>query len=160
VQQRVELKMPTFRTMRSKKPVEGFNLHHLVPNQIIRSSSFSDFFEKLYFIGFDPNDFATNGMYLPVIESNAAAFQLPLHRGPHPKYNGLVAEHVSMLTRLAPDKALSSIYALQNDLRAALRFSQDTGIPLLRNPMNNLLEHDLGVIGILGDERCRTTRIP
>jgi hypothetical protein len=38
-------------------------------------------------------------MELPATESMAAATGLPLHRGPHPEYDGLIAVHLGQIDR-------------------------------------------------------------
>lgn len=49
--------------------------------------------------GFDPRDFSTNGIFLPCTEKAALLTKRPLHRGPHPGYNKLVAERLASIFR-------------------------------------------------------------
>ncbi len=152
--------MPSFRMMRAKRPIKGFQLHHLIPRQVTDASHFAMFFDELYAAGLNPHDFATNGMYLPNRDDVAMTFRLPIHRSSHPRYNSLVAEHVARMVGLPTAEALVAIGKLQADLRAALRLSHHAGVSIFRDPMNSALERDLEAIGLLGDARCRTTRIP
>lgn len=46
-------------------------------------------------LGFD--DFRRNGLLLPASVSAALRIGLPMHRGPHPQYNNLVAERVGQI---------------------------------------------------------------
>ena len=113
----------SFRDIRSRYPIRGFHCHHLVPIEIVERRVFSTFFGMIRATGFDPDDFLTNGMHLPSTEQQACAFDLPLHRGGHPRYNELVAERISQLTRCGPVDALRGIYGLQQSQRQGLRYA-------------------------------------
>lgn len=71
--------------------------------------------------GFDPDDFLSNGMFLPSLERNAISFRLPLHRGPHPNYNRLVAERISELAHCTPSDLPLALSGLQKGLYVGLR---------------------------------------
>lgn len=43
------------------------------------------------------DDFRVNGLLLPSTESAALAVGMPLHRGPHPTYNGIVIARVGRI---------------------------------------------------------------
>lgn len=79
--------------------------------------------------GFD--DFRRNGLLLPCQEGAAIRTGLPLHRGPHKRYNSVVAERVAGIEldwlqrkpvspRSAECDALSRIDLLQRALRRRL----------------------------------------
>jgi hypothetical protein len=77
----------------------GFQRHHLIPVNLIRSRCFAGLFSLVVQSGFAPHCFASNGMQLPATEAVAAATGLPLHRGPHPEYDALIAAHLSQIDR-------------------------------------------------------------
>jgi hypothetical protein len=77
-------------------------------------------------IGFD--DFRANGMLLPANEATSLDLGLPLHRGPHRRYNEMVIERVgrieeSWANEVArdPDAALEEALLRLGLLQAALR---------------------------------------
>lgn len=76
---------------------EGFQRHHLLPLQLLSARCFGRLFDSLRpdRVGFD--DFRRNGLLLPAIESAAMRIGLPLHRGPHRRYNDLVIERVGQI---------------------------------------------------------------
>ncbi|WP_242447554.1 AHH domain-containing protein [Aurantiacibacter aquimixticola] len=71
--------------------------HHLLPLQLLRTPCFASFFEKLGVgsVGFD--DFRRNGLLLPSTGKEARRTRLPLHRGPHRRYNDLVAQRIGRI---------------------------------------------------------------
>lgn len=76
--------------------------------------------------GFD--DFRTNGLLLPAIDTTAIRLGLPLHRGPHRDYNALVFERVGQIeaswsaARLrTPEAALVEAFGRLELLQRALR---------------------------------------
>lgn len=73
--------------------------HHVIPRQALTKSSFSLMFETIgrHRIGFD--DFRVNGMLLPMREESALRMRLPLHRGPHRRYNEMVMERIGQIER-------------------------------------------------------------
>lgn len=71
--------------------------HHLLPRQLLACPPFSKIFDAVgrERIGFD--DFRHNGLLLPALEQAALVLGLPLHRGPHRRYNELVIERVGQI---------------------------------------------------------------
>lgn len=71
--------------------------HHLLPCQLLNSPGLDRMLDTLGKdrLGFD--DFRRNGLLLPASVSAALRIGLPMHRGPHPQYNGLVAERVGQI---------------------------------------------------------------
>jgi A nuclease family of the HNH/ENDO VII superfamily with conserved AHH len=113
--------MPSFREVKRRVRIPGFHCHHVIPLEIFEKAAFSSLFSRLGGLGFDFDDFHQNGMYLPCTENNAVAFQLPLHRGPHPVYNELVSECVASLEGHRLSSQLHELRRLQFALKGALR---------------------------------------
>jgi hypothetical protein len=114
--------MITFREARRFRPV-GFHAHHLIPVEVMAMQSLAITIGSARAAGFDPDNFLSNGMFLPSLERNAVSFQLPLHRGPHPNYNRLVADRISELNHIAPAQLPVAFNNLQKALQAGLRRS-------------------------------------
>ncbi len=102
--------------------------HHLLPRQLLCEPSFARLIEALgrERLGYD--DFRRNGLLLPATEDAALSAGLPLHRGPHRAYNGLVMERFGQiegrwahLRRRAPEVALDEALMRLDLLRNALR---------------------------------------
>jgi A nuclease family of the HNH/ENDO VII superfamily with conserved AHH len=127
--------MLSFREMRKKSHPTGFDCHHLIPIAVIERRSLAITFGKLRSVGFEPQDFATNGMHLPNKEVVAIAFDLPLHRGPHRHYNEMVAERIAQLDRLPARAMLFQVHALQCALRQGLRGRRKQWMLGKRDPM-------------------------
>lgn len=104
-------------------------------------------------IGFD--DFRRNGLLLPASDSAALRFGLPLHRGPHRVYNGLVIARVGRIEEswsrgraALPDAALAEalmrLALLQQSLRRRLlaprgpRFALHRNDPFARSDFSDL----------------------
>ncbi|RIV80850.1 hypothetical protein D2V17_18260 [Aurantiacibacter xanthus] len=102
--------------------------HHLLPRQLLYEPCFSALIAALgrERLGYD--DFRRNGLLLPATEQAAFAARMPLHRGPHRAYNGLVIERFgqieerwSQLRMRAPEVALDEALMRLDLLRNALR---------------------------------------
>lgn len=74
--------------------------HHLIPRELVQAPAFAALFTALgpARTGFD--DFLRNGLLLPATEQAAWTTRLPLHRGPHRHYTGLVRERIGAIERL------------------------------------------------------------
>lgn len=77
-------------------------------------------------IGFD--DFRVNGLLLPANEETSLSLGLPLHRGPHRRYNEVVIERVGRIEQSwanavarDPEAALEEALLRLGLLQAALR---------------------------------------
>ena len=105
--------------------------HHLLPRQLLSRRCFGPLFEAIGCdrLGFD--DFRLNGLLLPASGEAALRIGLPLHRGPHRAYNGMVAERVGQIEdawsrwrigapEIALDQALMRFGLLQRALRRRL----------------------------------------
>lgn len=106
----------------------GMQRHHLLPIQLLSARCFGPLFDRIGRdeVGFD--DFRRNGLLLPSTEKSAVRIGLPLHRGPHVRYNEMVVERVGQIewawanTRLrAPEVALEQALMRLALLQAALR---------------------------------------
>jgi hypothetical protein len=134
--------MRSFRAETMHPRPAGFQGHHLIPRAIANSGHFTNLFADLQNTGFDADDFVTNGIFLPGTEKEAQTCGLPLHRGPHPQYNALVAERVYQISRFsALDRALA-MRRLQRSLREALCQRPSTIILNRRSPMNRHIAFD------------------
>lgn len=76
---------------------KGFQRHHVIPVNIIGSSVFAGLFAVVAQVGFCPHSFVANGLLLPSTEAMAVQTGLPLHRGPHKHYDGLIAEGLDII---------------------------------------------------------------
>lgn len=150
----------SFQLVRTRVRIEGFNCHHLIPRQVVESRGFARFFGNLRGEGFNPDDFLSNGMHLPSNEKLALAFGLPMHRGPHPQYNELVASHIAALQPLKPKEALNGVALLQKRLRLSLRSFGACEITLCRTPMASRLSSEFDSIGELIALRNAGPRLP
>lgn len=109
----------------------GLQRHHLLPRQILSERCFAALFGALgrERLGFD--DFRHNGLLLPANDEAAVRMALPLHRGPHRSYNGMVIERVGQIEagwaqtasrspEAALEQALMRLRLLQRALRRRL----------------------------------------
>jgi hypothetical protein len=106
----------------------GMQRHHLLPGELLSAHCFAALFERVSHdrLGFD--DFRRNGLLLPCTDGAAVRIGLPLHRGPHRTYNGMVFERVGRIERgwserrrQRPDDALEEALMRLAILQAALR---------------------------------------
>ena len=120
----------------------GLQRHHILPRQLLSARCFGPLFDTIgrERMGFD--DFRTNGLLLPASDGAAVRIGLPLHRGPHRKYNELVIARVgqieagwsarrSQASEDALDEALMRLSLLQRALRR--RLLHPTGQRLVLN---------------------------
>jgi hypothetical protein len=72
----------------------GLQRHHLIPRQAQTKPCFASLFNAVgeCRIGFD--DFRVNGLLLPASDAAALRLAMPLHRGPHRRYSGMVIERI------------------------------------------------------------------
>lgn len=75
----------------------GLQRHHILPRQLIDGEAFAALVEtaRPERLGF--HDFRRNGLLLPATEAGAVRIGLPLHRGPHRRYNEMVVERVGQI---------------------------------------------------------------
>jgi len=106
----------------------GLQRHHLLPCQLLSQRCFGKMFAAVgrARAGFD--DFRRNGLLLPANEQASLRTGMPLHRGPHRRYNEMVIARVGMiegtwaLTRARDDAAAlaEALHLLQGALRRQL----------------------------------------
>lgn len=109
----------------------GFQRHHLLPRQLLSQRCFGPMFAALgrEQVGFD--DFRFNGLLLPANEEATVRTGMPLHRGPHHRYNEVVIARVGRIEAswsaarlhdpaLALAEALMRLHLLQEALRRQL----------------------------------------
>jgi A nuclease family of the HNH/ENDO VII superfamily with conserved AHH len=75
----------------------GLQRHHLLPRQLLSQRCFGLMFEMVgrAAVGFD--DFRANGLLLPATETVTMRTGMPLHRGPHRRYNEVVIARVGRI---------------------------------------------------------------
>lgn len=109
----------------------AFQRHHLLPRQLLSRRCFERMFVTLgrTAVGFD--DFRVNGLLLPANEEASLRTGMPLHRGPHHRYNEVVIARVgrieaswSHIRTHNPEQALAEalmrLHLLQDALRRQL----------------------------------------
>jgi hypothetical protein len=106
----------------------GLQRHHLLPRQLLSRHCFGPLFDSLGRgrVGFD--DFRANGLLLPANEQTTISTGLPLHRGPHRRYNevviarvGRIEESWAVARARAPEVALAEALMRLELLQSALR---------------------------------------
>lgn len=90
----------------------GLQRHHLLPRQLLSRRCFGTMFDRIgrSRIGFD--DFCANGLLLPATEKATIRTGMPLHRGPHRRYNEVVIARVGRI------EASWAVARRQDDARA------------------------------------------
>lgn len=75
----------------------GLQRHHLLPRQLLSERCFGALFDQIGHqpVGFE--DFRANGLLLPATEQATRRTGMPLHRGPHRRYNEVVIERVGRI---------------------------------------------------------------
>ena len=109
----------------------GLQRHHLLPCQLLSQRCFGRMFSEVgrTNVGFD--DFRRNGLLLPATEAASVRSGMPLHRGPHPRYNEVVIARVGRIEaswaeqrlhdrEAALVEALLRLHLLQSALRRQL----------------------------------------
>lgn len=109
----------------------GLQRHHLLPQQLLSQRCFGAMLSEIgrARVGFD--DFRRNGLLLPATERASIRTGMPLHRGPHRRYNEVVIARVGRIeaswstARRVDDEAalidaLMRLHLLQGALRRQL----------------------------------------
>lgn len=122
---------------------QGMQRHHLLPREVMRSRGLASMFEHIGHraVGFE--DFRANGLLLPATVNSALRTGLPLHRGPHRRYNEVVLQRVGQIERSwarhwpsdasrARAEALMRLGLLQRALRVRLMQREDRSLFLSR----------------------------
>jgi A nuclease family of the HNH/ENDO VII superfamily with conserved AHH len=124
----------------------GLQRHHLLPCQLLSQRCFGRMFADVgrARIGFD--DFRYNGLLLPATEGASLRTGMPLHRGPHYRYNEVVIARVGRieaqwsLARRRNDEdalgeALFRLHLLQGALRRQLLAQRRRVVLNRRDPL-------------------------
>ncbi|MBI1403764.1 MAG: hypothetical protein GC147_11190 [Porphyrobacter sp.] len=102
--------------------------HHILPRQLLSKRCFGRIFAEIGrdSVGFD--DFRANGLLLPASEEATIRTGMPLHRGPHHRYNEVVIARVGRIEeswararRRDPEEALGEALMRLQLLQDALR---------------------------------------
>jgi hypothetical protein len=75
----------------------GMQRHHLLPRELLSRRCFASLFDAVGRDRLGFHDFRRNGLLLPSNGEAAVHMGLPLHRGPHRTYSGLVAERIGQI---------------------------------------------------------------
>jgi hypothetical protein len=106
----------------------GLQRHPMLPRQLLLQRCFGVMFETVgrAAVGFD--DFRANGLLLPATETVKMRTGMPLHRGPHRRYNdvviarvGRIEERWSLARRHDDAAALGEVLLRLRLLQGALR---------------------------------------
>ena len=102
----------------------GLQRHHLLPRQLLSQRCFGALFAHVgrARVGFD--DFRTNGLLLPANEEATQRIGMPLHRGPHRRYNEVVMERVGRIEARWIEARATDPDAAMNEALMRLRLLQ------------------------------------
>jgi hypothetical protein len=102
--------------------------HHLLPRQLLSQRCFRALFDCLARERAIFDDFRVNGLLLPADEQATVRTGMPLHRGPHRRYNEVVIARVGQIERdwarrrgREPEVALAEALMRLELLQSALR---------------------------------------
>jgi hypothetical protein len=109
----------------------GLQRHHLLPRQLLSQRCFGRMFADVGRVNVGFDDFRRNGLLLPATEAASVRSGMPLHRGPHPRYNEVVIARVGRIEarwahlrlhdgEAALIEALMRLHLLQSALRRQL----------------------------------------
>ena len=109
----------------------GLQRHHLLPRQLLSQRCFGRMFAEVGRVNVGFDDFRRNGLLLPATEAASVRSGMPLHRGPHPRYNEVVIARVGRIEARWADvrlhdneaalvEALMRLHLLQAALRRQL----------------------------------------
>lgn len=109
----------------------GLQRHHLLPRQLLSQRCFGRMFAAIGRINIGFDDFRCNGLLLPATEAGSVRTGMPLHRGPHPRYNEMVIARVGRIEARWADlclhdqqaalvEVLMRLHLLQSALRRQL----------------------------------------
>lgn len=139
----------TFRSVNARGSAAydpGLQRHHLLPCPLLSQRCFGRMFaeEGRNKVGFD--DFRRNGLLLPATEAASVRSGMPLHRGPHPRYNEVVIARVGRIEaswasqRLHDQEsalleALMRLHLLQSALRRQLLAERRRAVLSRKDPL-------------------------
>jgi hypothetical protein len=102
----------------------GLQRHHILPRQLLSHRCFGEMFAGVGrgAVGFD--DFRANGLLLPSTEKATIRTGMPLHRGPHRRYNEVVIARVGRIEERWARLRLRDDVAAQMETLERLRLLQ------------------------------------
>jgi hypothetical protein len=109
---------------------DGWQRHHLIPKHCMKDPETRGLWDEVEKIGFDVEDFGSNGIVLPTTYAESEKYGLPFHSGSHPRYNKSIQHGI---WRLASDFDLIKNPCERHDALTYIRFFQArlrTGIAL------------------------------
>lgn len=117
----------TFRSVNSPRQQgydPGLQRHHILPRQLLSHRCFGEMFAVMGrgAVGFD--DFRANGLLLPATEQATIRTGMPLHRGPHRRYNEVVIARVGRIEERWARLRISDDVAAQIEALERLRLLQ------------------------------------
>ena len=122
----------------------GVQKHHVLPLQLLNTVAFERMFRGLGVARIDFDDFRHNGLLLPATSKRALIMGLPLHRGPHRRYNAMVIERVGVIEAAWSNSAASAtsgleaiwrLQLLQSALRRRLLAEKDRIVLNCKDPL-------------------------
>lgn len=117
----------TARRWRGAPPARPcFQRHHLVPVALLRRPQMAAMFDQLRVEGFSLQQFDRNGLMLPACEATAIWSGHALHRGPHHRYNDVIAARVEQVRAHFAHSARIDPCAARRTAVMRLRLLQDT----------------------------------
>lgn len=136
----------TFRSVNCRGKVgydPGLQRHHILPRQLLSKRCFGSLFAYVGQARLAFDDFRANGLLLPATEAATVRTGMPLHRGPHRRYNEVVIARVGRIEArwaearrqdegAALAEALLRLQLLQSALRRQL-LAQQRRMVLNRN---------------------------
>lgn len=69
---------------------ENWQKHHVIPQAIRGDISLQPLFQQIALLGYEQDDFDTNGILLPSQQKEAISSGFSMHSGSHPKYSAFV----------------------------------------------------------------------
>nr|WP_255630927.1 AHH domain-containing protein [Novosphingobium sp. FKTRR1] len=77
--------------------VADLQRHHILPRAVLGKASLGGMFAAIGPERVGYHDFRRNGLLLPATEQGVLRLGLPLHRGPHGRYNEMVQDRVGQI---------------------------------------------------------------
>lgn len=138
-----------FRSVNARGTAEynpGLQRHHLLPCQLLSQRCFGRMFATVGRVNVGFDDFRRNGLLLPATEAASVRSGMPLHRGPHPRYNEVVIARVGLIEARWADarlqdneaalvEALMRLHLLQAALRRQLLAERRRVVLNRRDPL-------------------------
>lgn len=144
----------------------GMQRHHLLPRQLLSACYFSRMFDAIGREQVRFDGFRVNSLLLPSTEVATIRTGMPLHRGPHRRYNELVIERVGRIeeswsaghgknTERALFDALARLTLLQGALRLRLLRERKRSILNQKDPIDT--GFDFGELDAMAEDLWKAT---